>query len=504
MDRRDFLKKCAVAAGGFALSGCAVATEGLVLSNKALKSRIGAKRPNIIFIMADDLGYGDLSCYGATKVSTPNIDRIAEEGMRFTDAHTPSAVCSPTRYGVLTGRYCWRTRLKSGVCLPNDPLLIDTKRMTVASLLKSVGYTTGCVGKWHLGFGERGPDWNGELKPGPLEIGFDYYFGVPVSNNWPPFVYVENHHVVGRLQGETITVIGTGKDQPIPPKRNPEKLALVQTDKAIKFIERSKDEPFFLYLAPCNVHEPHTPNEKFKNTSEAGTYGDFIKELDWTVNEVTKTLDRLNLTDNTLLIVTSDNGAITAGTSADYIAKPENSTGLEYGHRPNGLLRGQKADIWEGGHRVPFISRWPGRIKAGTISDELICLTDFMATCAAIVGKILPDNAGEDSYNILPALLGEKLNKPIREAIVHHSAAGMFAIRQGPWKLIPRRGSGGFTKPIRYKPKPGEPAGQLYNMANDLSETNNLWSQHPKIVKRLTKLLGRYRKEGRSRPLRGK
>jgi len=445
------------------------------------------EKPNIIFIMADDLGYGDLSCYGATQVETPHIDRLAEEGIRFTDAHSPASVCSPTRYSVLTGRYCWRSRLKKFVCMPNAPLLIEKGRMTVASLLKSHGYVTGCVGKWHLGFGEKKPDWNGQLKPGPLEIGFDYYFGVPVSNNWPPFVYVENHHVVDRQEGEDIKVVGTDENQPILPKRKHENIALDQTTKAVNFIVENKDKPFFLYFATCNVHKPHTPNERFKSTSQAGIYGDFISEFDWSVGEVLKTLDRLGLTDQTLIVVTSDNGATLSG--------------KEYGHHSCGKLRGQKADTWEGGHRVPFIARWPNNIKPGTSSDEMICHIDLLATCAAMVDHKLPNNAGEDSYNILPALMGEKLERPIRDAIVHHSGRGMFAIRQGSWKLILGLGSGGFSIPYFQEPEADGPQGQLYNLQDDPYETNNLWLQHPEIVERLTNLLDQYQEQGFSRPM---
>jgi len=465
----------------------ALAVLVMVLPGLAVGGKASPDRPNIVFIMADDLGYGDVGCYGAINVKTPNFDRLADEGVRLTDAHTPSSVCSPTRYSVLTGRYCWRTRLKKGVCLPNDPLLIEQGRTTIPSLLKSAGYATGAVGKWHLGFGKTSPDWNGDLKPGPLEIGFDYYFGVPVSNNWPPFVYVENHHVVGRRRGEIISVVGTGDDQPIPPKRRHEDIALTQTAKAVDFIERNQDKPFFLYLTTCNVHWPYTPNESFKGTSRCGIYGDFVQEFDWTLGKVLETLDRLKLVDNTLVIVTSDNGASIKRESG--------------GHPSCGPLRGQKTDIWEGGHRVPFVARWPGKIKADTTCDELICLADMLATIATVVDKDIPDNAGEDSYNVLPALLGKPLSKPIREATVHHSNHGMFAIRQGYWKLILGRGSGGESVPSLIKTKPGEPEGQLYNLKDDLAEANNLWAQHPEIVQRMSELLNKYKQEGRSRPL---
>jgi len=483
IDRRDLLK-------ALGLGVTSIALPGYMSGRGCFAGEPSTDKPNIIFIMADDLGYGDLSCYGATKVKTPNINRMAKEGVRFTDAHSPSAVCSPTRYGVLTGRYCWRTRLKQWVCPPNDPLLIEKDRLTVASLLKSAGYTTGCVGKWHLGFGEERPDWNRQLKPGPLEVGFDYYFGVPTSHNWAPYVYVENHHVVGRRENEFIEVDDNGTEkQGIAAKRNSEEIALIQTGKVIEFIQCNKDKPFFLYFATCNVHKPYTPNDRFKGTSQCGIYGDFTHEFDWTVGEVLNTLDRLRLYDKTLIIVTSDNGA--------------NDEFRKFGHSSCGFLRGQKTDIWEGGHRVPFVARWPGKIKAGTTSDEVICLTDFMATSAAVVGAELPNNAGEDSYNILPILLGQKADRRIREATVHHSISGVFSIRQGPWKLILGRGSGGWSKPHYVKPKPGEPEGQLYNLKKDPTETDNVWSRHPEIVKRLAKLLEKYKKESHSRPLKG-
>lgn len=485
-----------------------------------------AETPNIIFIMADDLGYGDVGCYGATKVRTPNIDRIAREGMRFTDAHTPSSVCSPTRYGILTGRYCWRTRLKKHVCQVNEPLLIELGRMTVASLLKSAGYRTACVGKWHLGFGEKGPDWNGELKPGPLEVGFDYFFGVPTTNNWPPFVFIENHRVVGKEADEVIK-LGGGTSETYDPHANPgmpvifmnsavmdeehlaerkkwvkereiaatrdeEDVALVQTAKAVEFIRKNRSHPFFLYFATTNIHIPLTPNRKFKGSSEIGIRGDFIHELDWAVGEVLKTLDELGLTEKTFIVFTSDNGGHPFNTTP----QGEEIDQTDNGHRCNGPWRGLKGDIWEAGHRVPFVARWPGKIPAGTTSDELICLTDLMASAASIVERDLPKDAGEDSINILPALLGQKRAKPLREALVHHSANGMFAIRQENWKLIEGVGAGWQN----LKPASGEPPGQLYDLAKDPVESNNLYKQRPDIVARLEALLEKYKREGRSRP----
>ena len=413
-------------------------------------------RPNVVFIMADDLGYGDLGCYGATKVKTPHIDRVARQGVRFTDAHTPSAVCSPTRYGVLTGRYPWRAGVYTHL-QPNDSLRIRTDELTVGKLFQSEGYATGCVGKWHLGIGAKGkgPDWNGALTPGPLEVGFHYYFGVPTSNNYPPFVYVEDHRVVGLKPGETLKVTGHRDNQKVPTRKH-EDIAITQTAKAVAFIERHRGKPFFLYFPTCNVHKPHTPNQRFRGTSGSGIYGDFIQEYDWTVGEIVKTLDRLGLADNTLLIVTSDNGATNSGI---------------HGHRSCGALHGWKAQVWEGGHRVPFVARWPGRIQPGTTCDETTCHTDLLATAAAILGRTLPEGAGPDSFNILPALLGHTRDKPIRDATIHVSqSAADRAIRMGPWKLIFFRNG----------------TQHLYNLHDDLGETKNLAANRPDVVKRLT------------------
>ncbi len=484
------------------------------IAESSLAAAIG-DRPNIVLILADDLGYGDLSCYGATKVETPNIDRFAREGVLFTDAHAPSAVCTPSRYGILTGRYCWRTQLKVDTLFGHDPLLIEEGRMTVASMLKSAGYQTACIGKWHLGFGRDFPDWNGELKPGPLEVGFDYYFGYPVTNGQAPYVYVENHRVVGldpkdpiRLGPDNKTSVMYGGTAA---RYKAEDLAMTLTGKAVNFIERSKEQPFFLYFATDNVHAPYTPNPRFQGTSACGVYCDFIRELDWSVGEVLAALHRAGVADKTLVIVTSDNGGLYSRPAYDM------------GHRVNADLLGQKTDAWEGGHRVPFLARWPGKIKEGSRSDELICLVDFMATAAAAVGIDLPANAGPDSFNILPALLGDTTHKPVRGgAVIMASYTGMLAVREGDWILILGRGSGGATTEYfkHYgmrleelgrttsgwkvkgmgEPDPSLPPGQLYNLSKDRGEADNLYKDHPEIVQRLTKLLIEYRAHGRSRP----
>ena len=461
-----------------------------------------AAHPNIVFVLADDLGAGDLGCYNRdSKVPTPNMDKLAGEGVRFTDAHSPSSVCTPTRYGVLTGRYCWRTRLKSGVLWGDGTLLIDPARLTVGKLLQKSGYTTGAVGKWHLGFGAgKKADYSKPLTPGANDVGFDYFFGIPSSLDIPPYLYVRNNLPVKPLS----TKVAGSKHrrqkgggfwragQVSEDFKHIEVLPRIASE-AVKFIERSSgnpaNQPFFLYFPLTAPHTPWLPVKEFRGRSKAGHYGDFVAQVDHVIGQVAAALEKSGQAKNTLLIVTSDNGSHWPVSDVK-----------KFKHAANGNTRGQKADIWDGGHRVPFLARWPGRIKPGTSNDETICLSDLMATAAAIVGEKLPPNAGEDSYNILPALLGETLERPIREATVHHSVSGMFALRQGSWKLIVGRGSGGFTAPRKIKPKPGEPAGQLYNLAADPREEKNLYQEKPEVVTRLRKLLNKYRKEGRSAP----
>jgi len=457
-------------------------------------------RPNIIFLMADDLGYGDLSCYGATKISTPNIDRLARQGIRFTNAYAPAALCTPTRYGVLTGRYCWRSRLKEWVLLGHEPPLIESHRLTVAELFKQQGYATACIGKWHLGFiwqtkdgtppdeEGRNVDYTKPLTGGPLEQGFDYFFGIDCPLDRQPYSFIENDHTVGIPSVEKSPRERCQKPGLMAPGWKDKDVGPTFTQKAIDFLEKHVEQhpekPFFLYLPSSTPHAPWAPPDFIKGKSQAGPRGDMIVELDWTTGKLMKTLRRLNIANNTLFIFTSDNG-------------PNNTE--PFGHYSAGKLRGYKGDIWEGGLRVPFIARWPGTIKPGLISDEIICLTDLFATCAAILKIQLPSTAAEDSYNILPALLGQKITQPIRQATVLHSAYGMFAIRQGPWKLIFGLGSGGPGKFRNIEPKPGEPEGQLYNLDKDPAEKNNLWFQHPDIVEHLTKLLDKYKKQGHSR-----
>ncbi|NNE91090.1 MAG: arylsulfatase [Verrucomicrobiales bacterium] len=480
-------------------------------------------KPNIVLIFADDLGYGDLGCYGATKVQTPNIDRLASEGRRFTDAHSASAVCTPSRYALLTGEYPVRKNLYVPVFLKTG-LVVDTNKQTVASLLRKSGYATACIGKWHLGFGKGRPDWNGDLKPGPLELGFDYYFGVPVVNSHPPFVYVENHRVVGHVPEDPFVYDKKAKTREFFEKMgysqiggadaahalyDDEMVGTKLTEKSIEWI-KTQEKPFFLYLSTTNIHHPFTPHPRFKGTSQCGPYGDYIHELDWIVGEVMAALDEMEVADNTLVIFTSDNGGM-------FNVGGQNA--WEAGHEMNGELFGFKFDAWEGGHRVPFIARWPGKIEAGTESDQLISNVDLLATSAAITGEKIEDGQGRDSVNALSALT-ENPEEPIREHLLLAAKdRSHLSIRKGKWMFIDAQAGGGFTaakrgahafggpKAITFvgrensdiadgKIKPGAPPAQLYDLESDLEQTTNLYEQHPEVVKELRTLLDSYRAAG--------
>jgi arylsulfatase A-like enzyme len=484
VSRRGFLKCSSAAISSLALP----------------RGQAAPRYPNIVYILADDLGYGDARCYNPdSKVPTPNLDRLASQGVRFTDAHSPSAVCTPTRYGINTGRYSWRSRLKSGVLEGYSPALIEPGRLTVAAMLKQQGYQTAGIGKWHLGLqnGDR-TDYTQPLRPGPLDAGFDYWFGIPASLDMPPYLFFENDRATAQ---PTAHVDGIREHRGVfwregaiaPGFRHIDVLPTI-TKKAVSYLAgRKAGQPFFLYLALTAPHTPWLPTEEFRGKAKAGEYGDFVAMVDDAAGQVLHAIDRYNLASDTLVIMTSDNGAHWL---------PEEI--VQWHHRANDGLRGQKADIWDGGHRIPFIARWPGHIQPSTVCGELSCLTDLFATAAEITGFKLPDKAAEDSYSMLHALLGKRLERPIREAIVHHSSRGHFSIRQGPWKLNIGRGSGGFTPPFEYTPKPGEPAGELFNMADDLAETRNLYLERPEIVARLTGLLEKYQQQGYSRPVAGR
>ena len=455
-----------------------------------------ADRPNIVFIMADDMGYGDVSSYNPdSKIQTPNMDRIAAEGLMFTNAHTPASLCTPTRYGLLTGRYCWRTRLKKWVLAGfyGDTPLIEEERMTLASLLRDEGYETACIGKWHVGISwntkdgrpasyeeEENVDFTKPVIGGPLECGFDYFFGTAgCSTSDPPYCFIENTKTItipeemipeeiDRMPGVVTGLMASDWSQ--------EDVDVRLTGKAVKFIERHQanmpDDPFFLYFVPSSPHIPWLVPDFMKGKTEEGTRGDLVALVDWCVGQLTETLEKYGLEDNTLLIITSDNG-------------PRRGAN---GHKSAGHFRGYKAQIWEGGHRIPFIAKWPGRIKPGTISDEIISLTDMMATIAALNGVKLPDNAAEDSYNVLPALLGGEMSENKLRPRVFHSANGVFAIQQGDWKLIQgTKGSGSGSDFV--KADSLLLTGQLYNISRDPGEQYDLWNDYPEKVKELNKIL---------------
>ncbi len=460
-----------------------------------------ASKPNILILLADDLGYGDPGCYNPkSKIATPHIDRLAREGMRFTDAHAPGPLCHPSRYGLLTGSSPFRTDISRW---PKQPL-IEEGQMTIASLLKAQGYRTAMVGKWHLGFREEGYD--KPLPGGPVARGFDTYFGFRASTDIPPYFFIrgdravtpptehiEEHHSTGWASNQGEFWRGGG----IAPGLALEDVLPQLTQEALHVIEsqarsnRDGRKPFLLYFAPTAPHTPWLPSPEFAGKSGAGMYGDFTMMLDAEIGRILTALDQSGLAQNTLVIFTSDNGPLWY--------EPDQQ---RLGHASAGGWRGMKSDVWEGGHRMPFIVRWPGRVKAGTVSDQTICFTDLLATFAEICGATLPDEAGPDSFSFVPVLDGvQPADKPVRPPIVMHagSAPSMMMIRSGDWKLINGLGSGGFTKPSFIKPKPGEPAVQLYNLRADPAETTNLATQHPDKVKELLSALQATVDRGRSR-----
>ncbi len=447
--------------------------------------------PNIIFILADDLGYGDPGCYNAdSKIPTPNMDKLASQGMMFTDAHTPSTVCSPTRYAVLTGRYAWREpRLQRGVLRANDKPVIETERKTVADMLKEKGYQTAAIGKWHLGLEWQliesdepvsvgNIDWGKPQVSGIREQGFDYSF----SLGWPAWTFTENGTALAKpVEKFDLRKIGPHLIGPnnIKGYRAPdyehEKMLPLFTEKAVEFIKNASGSkrPFFLYFTPMCPHKPVVPNKNFIGQSESGLYGDFVVELDNSIGQILNALDKSSVSDNTLIFFTSDNGPET--TAYERI--------INTNHYSMDGLRGVKRDLWEGGHRVPFIVRWPGKTPASAVNNETICLVDFMATVAAITGYDLSSPDAEDSYNILPALLGEKSEDPPRDAVVHHAPNAELAIRKGDWVYIDA-GSGDINdEPAWIREARGveehAEEKELFNLTEDPRQTNNLYSRFP-------------------------
>lgn len=461
-------------------------------------------KPNIVVILSDDYGYGSLGCYGADPalIRTPNLDRLAHEGRRFTDASAPSPVCTPTRYALLTGRYCWRTHLShGGVANTLDPLLIEPSRPTVASMLKKRGYVTGMVGKWHLGYGTAlRVDYTKELKPGPLELGFDYQFAVPQNHNDITRVFVENHKVFG-LRSDRLTP-APGKLGLDAPEREDPKTMEQLTDRAVVWLEKQRDgtSPFFLYFAPVAVHELVTPSAQMSGSSRAGPYGDFIHDLDLSVGRILGTLEKLGVVENTLVIFTSDNGGVVAESSKSNTQQEAIKAGL----RINGPLRGGKHDVWDGGFRVPFIARWPGRIPAGSTSDQMIGVVDVFATLAAVAGEPPLDRAttAPDSVNVWPAFTGAPA-QPLRQDLLFQSASGVYAIRSGPWKWIEGvaalpPNSKAKTPPTK-GPKADQFRPQLINLRDDPAETTDVSAKNPEIVKELAVRLKQHRAQGYSR-----
>lgn len=458
--------------------------------------------PNIIYILADDMGIGDVSIYNPqSKIQTPAIDGLARDGMIFSDAHSGSSVCTPTRYGILTGRYAWRTRLDKGVTWTYDEHLIDPERMTVASCLKARNYNTACIGKWHLGLdwgtnAEGAYDFTLPIKNGPVQNGFDYFFGITASLDIPPYFYIENDRITA-ISIDTIEAMQGKKfwrKSAIGDDFVHEDVLPVLTKKAIEYIEKSSrdPEPFFLYFPLTAPHTPILPTPEFLGKSGTNEYGDFVLMVDDVVRQIVATLEELGISENTLVIFTSDNGC---SPMADF----EELEAI--GHDPSYIYRGHKADIYEGGHRIPFVAKWPGRIQAGSSSSQTICLTDLLATVAQITSFSLPDQAGEDSYDLLPLFLNPADSTPIREATVHHSIDGCFSLRQGDWKICFCPGSGGWSFPTPAEAASQDlPAVQLFHLQTDPGENYNIAEMHPDVVQNLSTLMQKYIDEGRSTP----
>jgi len=447
-------------------------------------STLYGKGPNIIYVICDDLGYGDVQCLNPKngKIPTPHVDRLASEGMVFTDAHSGSSVCTPTRYGVLTGRYSWRTVLQSGVVQGFAPCLIAKDRPTVASFLKNQGYDTAIIGKWHLNFKYLNPNGGSEflkgkhkrppvgakIPDGPIHRGFDYFHGFHHAGNME--AVIENDEV-------------TAHDPVI-------NMLPRLTRESVEYIESKKgsQKPFFLYVPLGSPHTPIVPSPEWQGKSGLGPYGDFVMQTDHAMGEIQKALAKIGQAENTLIVFTSDNGCSKAA-GIPALAKQ--------GHKVSADLRGSKADLWDGGHRIPFIVKWPGKVKPGSTSNQLICLTDLFATLSDVLKTDLPVNAAEDSVSFLPALFGKKIVST-RAGVIHHSISGHFAYRKGPWKLLLAKASGGWTSPTERQAPASLPNGQLYNMSADLGEKKNLYDLKPKLVASLLAQLENDIAEGRS------
>ncbi len=519
MDRRTFLRSAGLCSASALLTG---------YTSGARKETPTARLPNIVFILADDLGYGDIGCYNPnSKVPTPNIDKLAAQGILLTDAHSSSTVCTPTRYSLLTGRMAFRTGMRGVFTGAGGPSLIEQTRLTLAQMLRENGYQTACFGKWHVGLtfldkdgkpiNENGLeavkriDYSRPIPDGPIHRGFDLFFGTACcpTTDWL-YAYIDGDQIpvppTAILDQTPLSKHAYSRDNRrgmVAPDFDLEEVDLVFLDKSRKFLQEhvksNPNRPFFLFHSTQAVHLPSFAADQFKGKTNAGPHGDFIFELDYIVGELIKTLNRLGVADNTLVMFSSDNG-------------PEVTTVInmrkDYEHDGARPWRGMKRDQWEGGHRVPFIARWPRKIQPGSTTDQMMSLTDVMATCAAIVGAELSNNAAEDSYNMLPILLGWQSNEPVRKYLIQQTASLALSIRRGQWKYLDHKGSGGNNynngglKPYALPDTAPDAPGQLYNLRTDPGETNNLYFKHPEIVKELKSQLEIYKESGRSAPLR--
>lgn len=461
-----------------------------------------ATHPNIVIILVDDMGYGDPGCYNAeSKIPTPHMDSLAREGMRFTDAHSAGPLCHMSRYGLMTGRYPFRTNVS---LWPKQPL-IEAGQATIATLCKQAGYHTAMVGKWHLGFQENGYD--KPLPGGPVDCGFDSFFGIRASTDIPPYFYIRGNRAVepptkhikannsegwSPIQGAFWRAGGIAPNlelKDVLPRFTEEAIGVIE-DHAAKNKQQKTEKPLMLYLAYPAPHTPWLPEKKYQGQSGASLYGDFLVMVDAMIGRVLKSLEDYQLADDTLVIFSSDNGPTWYDKDVE-----------RFGHDSAGGLRGMKADAWEAGHRVPFLVRWPGKVKSGSISQQTICFTDLLATFAAITDQDLGADDGPDSFNFLPVLRGRQPEDvPVRKSLAIQSGSGMRTVRLGDWKLIEGLGSGGFSQPKRIQPGPGDPAGQLYNLKDDLAESKNLYLEKPEMVERLQAELAEIRQGGRSRP----
>lgn len=506
MHQRLALLSCCLAAVAIALGGCSLRS---VETPGAPKET----RPNVIIILADDLGIGDVSAYNKNSAwQTPHIDRLAARGMSFSDAHTSSSICTPTRYSIMTGRYNWRSTLKKAGLNGYSPPLIEGERLTIAELFSDAGYDTAMVGKWHLGWDWRYVegatdqfdvktrqriDFSKRIENGPQDHGFAYSYVTAASLSSPPFVWVENSRATQIPDRVSVNYDEKAfwRKGPIAPDFDHARTLDRIINRSVGLIEEKADgqTPFFLYIALTAPHAPIVPTSEWIGKSNASAYGDFVLQVDHGVGQIVDAVVEDDRLQNTLIFFTSDNGQ---SPRADF----ENDELPLAGHQGSYIYRGRKFDIFEGGHRVPFIASWPGKIDEGDWSDEVICTTDFMATAAELLGVPLGDETGEDSYSILPALLQQHETRPIREATVHHSSDGRFAIRQAEWKLILWPGSGGWAYPASAEDMEGLPRFQLYNLTSDPGETSNLVDKHPDRVEAMKALLVQYVNEGRSTP----